>query len=65
MTWLWIALAVSVVIVWVFSVVDIFSRHLDRKQTLAWLLIVVLLPIAGSVLYWVVRSREAGGEFER
>ena len=59
MSALWIAIGVTVVIVWVFSVVDIFSRHLDRKQTLAWLLIVILLPIAGSILYWLVRSREA------
>lgn len=59
MSALWIAIGVTVLIVWVFSVVDIFSRHLDRKQTLAWLLIVILLPIAGSILYWLVRSREA------
>ena len=57
MTWLWIALALTVVIVWVFSLADLFSRHLDRRQTLAWLLIIVLLPIAGAILYWVVRSR--------
>lgn len=58
MAWLWIAIAVAVLIVWVFSIVDIFSRHLDRRQTLAWVLIVILLPIAGSILYWVLRSRE-------
>ena len=59
MTWLWIALAVTVLIVWVFSLADILSRRLDRKHTLAWILIVVLLLIAGSILYWVLRSREA------
>ena len=58
MTWLWVAIAIAVVIVWVFSLVDIFSRHLDRRHTLAWVLIVVLLPIAGSILYLVLRSRE-------
>jgi hypothetical protein len=59
MTWLWIAIALAVVIVWVFSLVDLFSRHLDRRHTLAWVLIIVLLPIAGSILYLVLRSREA------
>jgi hypothetical protein len=62
MSALWIAIGVTVLIVWVFSVVDIFSRHLDRKQTLAWLLIVILLPIAGSILYWLLRGREARGD---
>jgi hypothetical protein len=62
MTWLWIAIGLTVLIVWVFSLVDIFSRHLVRRQTLAWVLIVVLLPIAGSILYWVLRGREARGD---
>jgi hypothetical protein len=42
-------------------VVDLFSRHLDQRHTLAWLLIIILLPFAGALLYWVLRRREAVG----
>jgi phospholipase D-like protein len=47
-------------IVAVFTLVDLFRRNLDRRHTIAWLLIVVLVPLAGSVLYWVLRRQEAG-----
>ena len=64
MTALWIAIAVTLVIVWGLSVADIIGRHLGTKRTTAWLLIVILLPFAGAVLYWVLRSRDAavGGQ---
>ena len=61
MTAFWVAISIALVIVWVFTLVDLFSRRLDMRHTLAWLLIVVLLPFAGAVLYWVVRRRETVG----
>jgi hypothetical protein len=61
MTAFWVAISIAVVVVWAFTVVDLFSRHLDRRRTLAWLLIVILLPFAGALLYWVLRRREAVG----
>jgi hypothetical protein len=61
MTAFWVAISVALVAVWAFTVADIFRRHLDRRQTLAWLLIVILLPFAGALLYWVLRRREAVG----
>ena len=59
MTAFWVAISIALVAVWVFTLVDLFSRHLDRRHTLAWVLIVVLLPFAGALLYRVLRRREA------
>jgi hypothetical protein len=61
MTAIWVAVSIALVVIWVFTVVDLFSRHLDRRHTIAWLLIVILLPFAGALLYWVLRRREAIG----
>ena len=61
MTAFWVAVSIALVAVWVFTIVDLFSRHLDRRHALAWLLIVILLPFAGALLYWVLRRREAIG----
>jgi hypothetical protein len=58
MTAFWVAASVALLVVWAVTVADIFRRHLDRRQTLAWLLIVILLPFAGALLYWVLRRRE-------
>ena len=61
MTAFWVAISIALVVVWVFTVADLFGRHLDRRHTFAWLLIVILLPFVGAVLYWVVRRREVVG----
>ena len=45
-----------VLAVWVISIVDIIGSHLDRGKTAAWLLIVILLPLIGSALYWALRK---------
>jgi Phospholipase_D-nuclease N-terminal len=64
MSIIWITLAVAVVIIWVITVVDIVRRHLGAKQTSAWLLIVVLLPFVGALVYWVLR-KPGPGDAER
>ena len=61
MTAFWVAISVVLLVVWAFTVADIFRRHLGQRQTLAWILIVILLPFAGALLYWVLRRREAVG----
>jgi hypothetical protein len=61
MTEFWVAVSIAVVVVWAFTIVDLFSRHLDRSRMLAWLLIIILLPFAGALLYWVLRRREIAG----
>jgi hypothetical protein len=60
MTIVWVTLAIAVVIVWVISLVDIFRRHLGAQRTAAWVLIVLILPLVGSVLYWALRKPEPG-----
>jgi hypothetical protein len=58
-TILWSTIALVVAIVWAIGVVDLFRRHLDFKHTIAWLLIVLILPILGTILYWVLREPDA------
>jgi hypothetical protein len=60
-TAVWVVAAVVLVAVWAFTLADIFRRGFDRRQLLAWVLIVVLLPFVGALLYWVLRRREVAG----
>ena len=64
MSLIWWTIAVAVVIVWAITVVDLVRRHLGAKRTTAWLLIVIILPFVGAVLYWALRKPEPG-ELER
>ncbi|PKI90226.1 hypothetical protein CW368_10625 [Actinomycetales bacterium SN12] len=49
------------VIFWVFSIVDVAAQPADRHRGVAkgtWVLIVVLLPVIGGILwFWIGRRR--------
>ena len=55
-TLVWIIIVVPLVIIWVLGIVDIFQSHRSRSTTAAWLIIVILLPVIGSITYWIVRK---------
>jgi hypothetical protein len=56
--WVWIV-SVVVLIIWVISIVDIIRRDLDAAHTAGWILVVVLLPALGSLIYWALRKPTA------
>jgi hypothetical protein len=60
MDWLWF-LGVVAVIAWIVAVVDMIRRRrsLSRGQLVAWILIVVILPVVGTILYFAVGRRSA------
>jgi hypothetical protein len=64
MTVIWVIVGVALLIVWALTITDIVRRHLGAQRTAAWLLIVIILPFAGSLLYWIMRKPEPG-ELER
>ena len=47
---------VIVLIVWVFTIVDIFRRHYSAGMTVAYLALILIVPFIGSVIYWAVRK---------
>ena len=59
--------AVLLAVVWIVTVSDLVRRHLGRQRTIAWVLIVLILPFAGAALYWVLRKPEGAdrGALER
>jgi cbb3-type cytochrome oxidase subunit 3 len=60
MGFVWWTIAVVLLIVWVLTLVDIFRRPLSTKQTVAWVLIVLIVPFIGAIVYWAMRKPEAG-----
>ena len=50
-------LGVVAAILWVLALVDLFGKRsdLDRRQRSGWILVVVLLPIIGSIWYLLQR----------
>jgi hypothetical protein len=53
---LWGVLAVLAVFLWIVTLFDLFRRHLSTGTTVAWLLIVLILPFIGAIAYWAMRK---------
>ena len=52
----WLFIIGPIVIIWAIGLVDIFKRPLPRGTKAAWVIIVVLLPIIGTVTYFLLRK---------
>ena len=52
----WVFILVPLVIVWALGIVDILRRPLSPTQTAGWILLVVLLPLVGTLLYFLLRK---------
>ena len=67
MAWYWWTggglLALIVLILWIAAVVDIFKRRssYSNGQFFAWLIIILVLPIVGTITYFVVNGMGSGG----
>jgi hypothetical protein len=55
-TAVWVFILLPVVVIWVIGLVDIVRRDLPRGATAAWILIVVLLPVVGTLAYFLLRK---------
>jgi hypothetical protein len=52
----WVFILIPLIVVWLCGIVDIVRRDLGRGAKAAWILIVVLLPVLGTILYFVMRK---------
>jgi hypothetical protein len=55
-TAVWVFIVVPLIIVWALGVVDIVRRDLSPLATAGWILIVVLLPLIGTLAYFLLRK---------
>ena len=62
MSWFWWLVIVVVVFVWIATVVDLIRRRhsLSRGSLFAWILLVIILPVIGSLLYLIVNGTSSG-----
>ncbi len=55
-TAVWLFILIPLLVVWIAGLVDIVRRDLPRQTKLGWILIVLLLPFVGTLLYFVLRK---------
>lgn len=53
----WVFILIPLLIVYALGIVDIVRRdNLERSAKAGWILIVVLLPVIGTIVYWAMRK---------
>lgn len=55
MGFIWGLIAVILAVVVLVSIYDVVRRPLSGGKTAAWILLIVILPFIGSMLYWGLR----------
>jgi hypothetical protein len=62
MAWFWWLIGVIVVAAWIVAIVDIVRRRHTRTiaATSAWILLVIILPILGTLGYFLVNGGFGG-----
>jgi hypothetical protein len=55
-TIIWFTIGIALLLIWGITVADLIKRRLSTGQTVAWLLIVVIVPFLGAILYWAMRK---------
>jgi hypothetical protein len=55
-TFVWVFILVPLLIVWAIGVFDIVRRDLSSGAKVGWILIVVLFPLIGTLVYFLLRK---------
>jgi hypothetical protein len=46
------------VILWISALIDILKNNFQDNNKLIWVLVVILLPIIGAVLYFIIGKKQ-------
>ena len=58
-------LGLILLVIWVFTIADIVRSHLGTAKTSAWILIVVIVPFLGALIYWFWLREPSETEVQR
>ena len=54
---------VPLILLWVVALADLFTRRDIRWRKVLWLVIIVFIPVFGSIIYLLVRPGEGSRAF--
>jgi hypothetical protein len=55
-TAVWVFILLPIAVIWVVGLVDIVRRDLPGSTKAGWILVVVLLPVIGTLVYFLFRK---------
>jgi Phospholipase_D-nuclease N-terminal len=55
-TAVWVFILIPLLIVWAIGIVDIVRRDLPASTKAGWILLVLILPLIGTITYFLLRK---------
>jgi hypothetical protein len=55
-TFVWVFILIPLLIIWALTIVDIVRRDMPGSHKAAWVLLVLVLPVVGTIIYFVMRK---------
>jgi hypothetical protein len=55
-TAVWVFILIPVLVIWVAGLVDIVRRDLPSSTKAGWIIVVLLLPVIGTLVYFLMRK---------
>jgi hypothetical protein len=55
-TFVWVFILVPLIVVWAIGIVDIVRRDMGAGVKAAWIILVLVLPLVGTLLYFLLRK---------
>ena len=52
----WVFILIPLLIIWALGIVDIVRRDMPGSHKAAWILLVLILPVIGTLTYFVLRK---------
>jgi hypothetical protein len=62
MSWIWPIVAIAVIALWTYALIDIVRRRhsMSGGKIAAWVIIILVFPILGTIVYFLVRGSGPG-----
>jgi hypothetical protein len=52
----WFFIGIPLLVIWAIAIVDIIRRDIPTGTKAAWILVVLILPVIGTIAYFVMRK---------
>jgi hypothetical protein len=49
-------IAIPIAVIWILGVVDILRHGLPTSQKVLWIVVVIVFPVVGTLIYFILRK---------
>ena len=55
---IFLAIAIFLIILWIVMIIDCLGRQMNRSNRIAWIIVLIFIPVIGAILYYFLVYRK-------